>query len=97
MVKVVVNKCFGGFSLSPAALETYATFTGTPISNNDGREIPRHDPALVRVVETMGAKANGEFAELHIVDIESDRYRIRDYDGQEWTETPESIDDWVRL
>jgi len=34
--------------------------------------------------------------ELEIAVIESAKYRICEYDGNEWIETPESID-WVQL
>ena len=50
----------------------------------------RHDPDLVEVVETLGEKAWGEFAELRIAEIDSNLYRIDDYDGMECVCTPES-------
>jgi len=48
------------------------------------RDIPRNDPALAQVVEELGKDANGDFAELSIVDLPSGtRYRIEEYDGSE--------------
>lgn len=48
------------------------------------REIKRHDPALVQVVEEMGSKADGDHAELKVVEIPDDvEYIIEEYDGLE--------------
>jgi hypothetical protein len=48
------------------------------------RDIPRNNPELVRVVETLGKKANTQFSDLKIVEIPDDvKYEIDDYDGQE--------------
>ena len=88
MTKVVYNACHGGFSLSEAAsLKLGMEFWDT-------MRMDRHDPALVEIVETMGAEANGSYAELRIAEIEGDRYIIREYDGREWVETPEMVR-WV--
>jgi hypothetical protein len=57
------------------------------------RDVDRHDPALVQVVEELGDKANGECAKLAIDEI-SGPYRIDEYDGFESVETPGSYD-WV--
>lgn len=46
------------------------------------REIERHDPVLVKVVEMLGQKANGDCAKLVIEDVDG-RYRIDEYDGYE--------------
>lgn len=44
----------------------------------------RDDPALVQVVEEMGAAANGWAAELAIVEIPDDvEWHIHEYDGSE--------------
>ena len=48
------------------------------------REIPRDDPALVQVVEELGADANARFAELGIVEIpDGVAWQIEEYDGLE--------------
>lgn len=57
------------------------------------RDVDRHDPALVQVVEELGDKANGMFAKLAIVEV-SGPYRIDEYDGFESVETPVSYD-WI--
>ena len=48
------------------------------------REIPRDDPALVQVVEELGAKANARFADLAVVEIpDGVAWQIGEYDGLE--------------
>ena len=85
MTKVVINKCFGGFSLSEAAVRRYGELKGVEILSEgiylryyveDGRrnyfsdrDIERDDPALVRVVEEMGDEADGRYADLAVDDI----------------------------
>ena len=47
-------------------------------------EIQRDDPALVQVVEELGADANARFAELEIVEIpDGVAWQIEEYDGLE--------------
>jgi hypothetical protein len=47
-------------------------------------DIDRHDPDLIKVVETLGTEANGRCAELSIVEIPDDvEYVIEEYDGNE--------------
>jgi hypothetical protein len=82
--KVVINICFGGFSLSRAALELYAKKKGVNLKAVDVYSIKRDDTDLVVVVEELGAKANGTFAELKIVEIPEDvNWEIDEYDGTE--------------
>ena len=57
------------------------------------RNIPRHDAALVLVVETLGYKANGDCADLRIREVVGP-YRIDEYDGKETVETPDR-DDYI--
>ena len=125
-MKVVVNKCFGGYSLSPLATKEIATLKGkecyffdysfqnrtyTPLditkcstalmwsafSVNDPnsyhlaeeislsyKDLNRDDTDLVKVVETLGEKANGLFAKLEIIEIpDGVEYEIDEYDGME--------------
>lgn len=98
MTKVVYNACYGGFSLSPAAVrrgkalsaeeswqsldENYGFFNG-----------PRHDSTLVKVVEELGDAANGVCAKLRIDEIPSGTpYRIDEYDGIESVMTSDAYD-----
>lgn len=132
-MKVVINRCFGGFGLSDAAYEKLIEW-GVPVRryinqrkdpktrlylpepSNDGEVIfdrtlddgdaaqsvfaygrywdtwtreKRAHPLLVRVVEELGRKANGMFAELGVVDIPFDSnegWEIDEYDGIETIE-----------
>lgn len=82
-MKIVINRCFGGFSLSEKALEEYKTRKG--ISEDIWSwGINRDDPDLINIVESMGAAANGGFAKLKIVEIPDDvEWQIEEYDGLE--------------
>jgi hypothetical protein len=45
----------------------------------------RNNPDLIEVIETLGAEANGNFADLEIVEIPDDvDWQIEEYDGVEW-------------
>lgn len=109
MTKIVYNACYGGFSLSDQAIEMYLDLKGieyTKVKEAWGsnyriagdeyfhsRYIDRADPTLVHVVETLGEKANGKFAELRIEDIpKGTLYRIDEYDGYKSIETKEDIE-----
>ena len=48
-------------------------------------DIPRNDPDLIAVVESIGKDAGGEYSELKIVEIPDDvDFEIMEYDGAEW-------------
>jgi hypothetical protein len=131
-MKVVINKCFGGYGLSHKAVMRYFEIKGITVypEQDEGywkfwtywlvkpedrveskedkafysmsiedrraynaahsaqtvspREIERNDPVLVQVVEELGDKANGNYAELKVVEIPDDvEYFIEEYDGLE--------------
>ena len=47
--------------------------------------IDRSDKDLVAIVELLGEKANGNYAELKVVEIPDDvNWQIDEYDGSEW-------------
>ncbi len=82
-MKIVINRCHGGFSLSDKALALYNKLSGN--KDTYDRDIERDDPHLVKVVETLGKEANGRYAALTIVDIPDDvEWQIEEYDGREW-------------
>jgi len=96
-MKVVINKCYGGFGLSKEACEEYAKVRGLSLGEwNEtwghyehgefyDREIERNDPALIDIVERLGEKANGNYAKLTIVEIPDNvDWCIEEYDGNEW-------------
>lgn len=52
----------------------------------------RNNKNLIRVVEELGKEVNTKYSKLEIIIINSDRYKITDYDdGRESVTTPETI------
>lgn len=84
-MKIVINKCYGGFGLSKEAMDLYLEKKGMQGENLHGSEIERDDPVLVEVVEELGILASDVYSELDIVDIPDDvEWEIEEYDGNEW-------------
>jgi hypothetical protein len=82
-MKVVINKSYGGFNLSDAALKRYNELSG--YDRDDAHTIAREDIYLVQVVEELGEKSWGHYAELKIVNVLDDiNWTIEEYDGREW-------------
>jgi hypothetical protein len=84
---IVINDCYGGFSLSDRAIREYKKLAGIPESDKDfyDRDIARDDPYLVKVVRELGMSANGSCANLKIVEVPGDvSWHIAEYDGAEW-------------
>jgi hypothetical protein len=83
-MKIVINKCCGGFGLSEVALTRYKNESG----NVDVSEyyINRADPILVSIVEELEEDSWGRWAELGVVDIPNgvDWYIDEGDDGKEW-------------
>lgn len=85
--RIVINDCYGGFSLSSRAEAEYRKLAGIPHDDEywSNREIPRDDPYLVKVVRELGMGANGPHANLKIVEIPGDvEWTVEEYDGVEW-------------
>lgn len=130
-MKIVINNCYGGFSLSIKGTKEYYKRKGQEVyfyeqtkhEYKDGEDLyikikgddvqsfsaygcfhdlgdvcdkitedyvdmrpdDRSDPDLVYVVEKLGEKANGDCAELKIVEIpDGVDWEIEEYDGSEW-------------
>lgn len=94
-MKVVINSCYGGFGLSKEAQDLYCAlmeietgeWNATWKFYSDFREceLKRNDPVLVAVVEYLDEDADGDCANLFIVDIPDDvEWHIAEYDGIEW-------------
>lgn len=80
-MKVVINRCWGGFDLSDKAIAMFKELSGGETSYN------RDNPLLVKVVETLGEEANTEYSSLKVVEIpDGVDYYIDDYDGMETIE-----------
>lgn len=130
-MKVILNKCYGGFGISPEGYKLYCQkknipcyfYEAVPLKDNrigykkiktpdhldycltedfgdsfeskagENSEFKkmlyldseyREDPVLIEVVEELGEKANGRYANLVVVDIPDGLdYVIDDYDGIE--------------
>ena len=76
-MKIVINNCYGGFGLSEKAMEY--------LNVEYDRDLDRADIKLVECVEKLKDEANGNYAELKVVEIPDDvEWTIEEYDGIEW-------------
>ena len=98
-MKIVINSCYGGFSISLAAAQHMAAagsllaqkeinspgrFYGYGYVDGVGDGYDRGDPLLVAAVEALGDAANGGCAKLRVVEIpDGTDYEIDEYDGFE--------------
>ncbi|MDD5006395.1 MAG: hypothetical protein PHS93_10000 [Candidatus Omnitrophica bacterium] len=95
-MKVVINVCFGGFSLSEAVYkELGIKYDGYGYLSNedlgifsDNYNAYRSDPRLINAIEKVGIEnSGGGCAKLSIVDIpEGISWEIDEYDGNESVE-----------
>lgn len=90
MQKVVVNRCYGGFGLSELAVKMLAIRKGENYEDNDQAKetleyfLPRDDADLVAVVEELGDRANGNYAELKVLSVpDGVEWFVEEYDGME--------------
>lgn len=83
-MKVVINGCYGGFSLSDEAL----AYLGIPGGSRYSYEDDRANPKLVECVEKLGEAVNHDSASyLYVVEVPDDvKWTITDYDGIEQVE-----------
>lgn len=80
-MKVVINRCFGGFQLSKKAYE----YLGLPWDGHGFEyDDDRTNPKLVECVEKLGPEASSSLSHLVVVEIPAgiDWY-IDNYDGME--------------
>ena len=101
-MKVVINRCWGGFSVSEAVYEElgikwdkYGYLVNKDFGiEGDDYDAFRADPSLVKAVEKVGLEnSSGSMANLAIVDItEGIDWYIHNYDGQETVH--EGHDSW---
>jgi len=85
-MKIAINRCFGGFGLSPRA---EALFRRTEKVKPDDEyfsvyDIPRDHPILIKIIEKLGNAAWGDHSVLRIVEVPDDvNWYIEEYDGME--------------
>jgi hypothetical protein len=85
--RIVINDCYGGFSLSDRAIREYKKLAGIKEDDHGfyDRDIPRDDPYLVKIVKELGMSANGSAANLKIVEVPAGvDWIVSEYDGAEW-------------
>lgn len=96
-MKVVINRCFGGFGLSDKALlmlkeKGWAVEKTSVLLNNEywttdprqNNDLFRSHTDLVEVVEALGDSANGAYSKLKVVEIpDGIEYEIDECDGIE--------------
>ena len=77
MMKMVLNKCYGGFGLSAEAREALGVDWYDDLDRTDAR--------LVEMVEADPEAVRSSFAKLQVVSIpdETTDYHIDEYDGFE--------------
>ena len=89
-MKIVINCTWGGFGLSQIALD----YLGIEYCmDNDDFGIDNKNPyayraydKLIECIETLGEEADGDYAELKIVEIPDDvgyNWHIDEFDGME--------------
>lgn len=82
-MKVVINDCFGGFSVSKEVYEAMGKeWSGYGYDFDDDRT----NASLIAAIEKIGCeKASGSCAHLVIIDIPDNAtdWEIREYDGSE--------------
>jgi hypothetical protein len=93
-MKVVINKCYGGFGISRACYDRMLQLGYPAVKHpeyiskgdvyvGDDNEVRTH-PALIQAVEELKAKANGSCAKLAVVEVPNDvKWFIDEYDGME--------------
>jgi hypothetical protein len=102
--KIVLNRCYGGFGVSEKAVEWLqangASSEKVRVQDSGLTSakwvytvcvLERHDPLLVKCVETLGEEASGDSAALEVVEIDQPMYRISEYDGAESIEQPDGL------
>lgn len=85
-MKVVINRCFGGMSISNEACKFIEDNTGVKTWPHDYTDFnKRSDSELIKCIETIGKNnASGKYAKLEIITIPDDAdYEITNYDGME--------------
>lgn len=77
-MKIVINRCFGVFSLSAAAVKACG-------ANSAHDEDQRTNPILIEMVERDAEAANGWCAKLEVVEIPDNAsdWELDKYDGVE--------------
>lgn len=85
-MKIIINTCFGGFSFSQQAVDEYNRLKPVEVPEATRWEDNpfRTDPLMIEVVERLGSTADGDCAELKIIEIpDGIQWHVEEYDGRE--------------
>jgi len=89
-MKVIINKCYGGFGIDSDAREELHKLGSKIVIKQHGKiyenrnDKARSCPIFVKYVEEH-TDVNGEYAALKVVEIpDGTNYVIEEYDGMEW-------------
>lgn len=85
-MKIAVNKCYGGFGISPTLLNKWnALYPNRAMEFLFEADYLRNDADFVRLVEAMGDEANAPASQIEIVEIPdyATDWMIDEYDGIE--------------
>ena len=94
ITEVVINVGYSGFRLTDHMMKKLKIEDPFPSKE----ELPRHDKKLVELVRAGHGTVvhKGKKQGLIVKTITEDMYRICDYDGYEWIETPDTIK-WIKV
>lgn len=96
-MKIAINKCYGGFSISKKCLDRMIELgyvEEKPSIKDDTDRLyyasqDRTNPLMIQAIEELGEAANGQYAKIKIVEIpDKVQYEISEYDGIESIEAP---------
>lgn len=85
-MKIIINSCYGGFGLSNKAMKEIKKLNPELGTLYSGDYKLRSNPIVISVVEKLGKEANGDCADLQIIEIpfeNEDGWHIDEYDGIE--------------
>ena len=82
-MEIIINACFGGWSISDTAYEDLHTLI--PEMKDTHCDELRNHPLLIEYLKKHGSEVtSGRLAELHLINIPDDvKWYIEDYDGIE--------------
>ena len=80
-MKIILNKCYGGFGISDEALR----MAGITDADEWEYDDLRINPEVIKAVETLGEDANDEYSNLVVVEISdaATDWEVDEYDGYE--------------
>ena len=90
MVVIGPRNQYSGPELSRYGQRAFKEITG---KEYDSYSTPRHHPALVWIAQNQPGFFQRGF---QLVPVPGGVYKVREYDGSEWLETPQSID-WTKI